>query len=50
MINLAADLQDPEVVHKMLKYYFSGNYDAIVPVRKSRHDSVYRKVGSYIFY
>lgn len=51
MINLAADLQDPpEVVHKMLKYYYSGNYDAIVPVRKSRHDSIYRKVGSYIFY
>ena len=51
MINLAADLQDPpEVVDKMLKYYFSSNYDAIIPVRRSRDDYLYRKVGSYIFY
>ena len=51
VINLAADLQDPpEVVDKMLKDYFSSNYDAIIPVRRSRDDSLYRKVGSYIFY
>ena len=51
VINLAADLQDPpEVVNKMLKDYFSSNYDAIIPVRRSRDDSLYRKVGSYIFY
>ena len=51
VINLAADLQDPpEVVDKMLKDYFSSNYDAIIPVRRSRDDPLYRKVGSYIFY
>ena len=51
VINLAADMQDPpEVVNELLKYYASGNYDAIIPVRNSRGDSLYRKVGSHIFY
>jgi polyisoprenyl-phosphate glycosyltransferase len=51
IINIAADLQDPpRVINKMLNYHFKEEYDIVIAARKSRKESLFRKITSQIFY
>lgn len=51
IVNISADLQDPpELINKMLKYYFNDKCEIVVCTRESREDSFYRHKTSRLFY
>lgn len=51
IISIDADLQDsPELMNEMINAHFDENYEIAVAKREERKESLYRRVGSSIWY
>jgi dolichol-phosphate mannosyltransferase len=51
IINIDADLQDPpELMYEMIEAHFTEGFEIVVGIRQTREESLYRRVGSSLWY